>query len=334
MTDTIATSPDRGRVVALCGGVGGAKLALGLQAVLGTRLHIVINVADDFEHLGLHISPDLDTVLYTLGGLNDQQRGWGRAGESWNFMAALAQVGGETWFSLGDRDLALHVERTRRLAAGEGLTGVATEVASRFGLTAHPWPVTDDRVRTVVVTPDEELPFQRYFVARRCEPAVRGIRFDGADHARLSLKVREALQPEGLRMIVICPSNPYLSIDPVLAVPGLRAALLAAGVPVVAVSPLVGGQAVKGPTRKIMDELGVEASTAAIAMHYRGLIDGLVIDERDAAEAEAVDLPVRAVPTLMTDDDSKVRLARDVLDFGDTLNRARTGDVSGGHRHD
>ena len=308
-----------GRVVALCGGVGGAKLALGLQSVLGPELHIVVNMADDFRHLGLHVSPDLDTVLYTLGGLSDRQRGWGRADESWNFMAALAQVGGETWFALGDRDLALHVERTRRLAAGESLTRIAADIAARFGLTAQVLPVTDDPIRTIVVTPDEELAFQRYFVARRCEPAVRAIRFDGAAEARLSAAVQAALQPAGLRMIVICPSNPFLSIDPVLAVPGLREALRAAGVPIVAVSPLVGGQAVKGPTRKIMDELGVEASTRAIAAHYRGLIDGLVLDTGDAAEADAVDVPVQAVPTLMTDDASKVKLAEDVLAFGDRL---------------
>lgn len=319
MSGAATAAPGDGRVVALCGGVGGAKLALGLQTVLGERLHVVVNMADDFEHLGLHISPDLDTVLYTLSGLSDRQRGWGRADESWNFMAALAEVGGETWFSLGDRDLALHVERTRRLAAGESLTDIAADIAQRLGLTARLWPVTDDPVRTIVVTPEEELAFQRYFVARRCEPAIRTIRFDGADTARLSAGVRAALQPAGLRMVVICPSNPYLSIDPILAVPGLRDAVRVAGVPVVAVSPLVGGQAVKGPTRKIMDELGVAADTEAIAAHYRGLIDGLVIDAGDAVGARAVDLPTCAVPTLMTDDASKVRLAQDVLAFGDAL---------------
>jgi LPPG:FO 2-phospho-L-lactate transferase len=318
---TISQPP--GRVVALCGGVGGAKLALGLQSVLAGDLHIVVNMADDFTHLGLHVSPDLDTVLYTLGGLSDRQRGWGRADESWNFMAALAQVGGETWFALGDRDLALHVERTRRLAAGESLTDIAADMAKRFGLTARVLPITDDPIRTIVVTPDEELAFQRYFVARRCEPAVRAIRFDGAAATTLGVRVRDALQPEGLRMVVVCPSNPFLSIDPLLAVPGLRAALLAAGVPIVAVSPLVGGQAVKGPTRKIMDELGVEASTTAIAAHYRGLIDGLVIDADDAREVGTVDVPVHAVPTLMTDDASKIRLAQDVLAFGDTLRAGR-----------
>lgn len=323
MSATSTISQPAGRVVALCGGVGGAKLALGLQRVLAEDLQIVVNVADDFTHLGLHISPDLDTVFYTLGELGDRQRGWGRADESWNFMAALAQVGGETWFSLGDRDLALHVERTRRLAAGESLTAIAADIAKRFGLAAQVLPVTDDPIRTIVVTPDEELAFQCYFVARRCEPAVRAIRFDGAAAAALSAPVRDALQPKGLRMVVVCPSNPFLSIDPLLAVLGLRDALLAAGVPIVAVSPLVGGQAVKGPTRKIMDEMGVEASTTAIAAHYRGLIDGLVIDADDAREADTVNIPVCAVPTLMMDDDSKIRLAQDVLAFGDTLHAGR-----------
>lgn len=312
---------DERRVVALCGGVGGAKLAFGLQKVLGSKLHVVINMADDFEHLGLHVSPDLDTLLYTLGGLNDRQRGWGRAGESWNFMEALGQIGGETWFALGDRDLALHVERTRRLANGESLTQIAANVAKHFGIAAHLWPVTDDPIRTIVITPEEELAFQRYFVARRCEPAVRAIRFDCAEKARLAKGVEDVLQPEGLRMIVICPSNPFLSIDPLLAVPGLREALRAAGVPVVAVSPLIAGQAVKGPTRKIMDELGIQATTATIAAHYQGLIDGLIVDAGDLPDCIGLDISVQAVPTLMTDDESKTRLAQDVLAFGDRLAR-------------
>jgi LPPG:FO 2-phospho-L-lactate transferase len=203
-------------------------------------------------------------------------------------------------------------------------------VARHFGIAAQLWPVTDDPIRTMVETPDEELAFQRYFVARRCEPIVRAIRFDGAAKARLSAGVREALRPEGLRMIVICPSNPYLSIDPLLAVPGLREALRASGAPVVAVSPLFAGQAVKGPTRKIMYELGVEATTAAIAAHYRGLIDGLVIDAGDASEGRALDVAVHAVPTLMTDDASKVRLAQDVLAFGDGLGAQRAGEGRAG----
>lgn len=312
----------KGRVVALCGGVGGAKLALGLQHVLGDRLNVVVNMADDFTHLGLHVSPDLDTVLYTLGGLNDLQRGWGRADESWNFMEALAQVGGETWFSLGDRDLALHVERTRRRLSGERLTMIAGAVAARFGISAKILPVTDDDIRTMVVTPTEELAFQRYFVERRCEPVVKQIRFDGAASAQVTAQVRDALRPEGLQLIIICPSNPYLSIDPVLAVPGLTDALRAAGVPIVAVSPILGGQAVKGPTRKIMDELGIRPTTAAIASHYRGVIDGLIVDSADAAEAKGLNVAVHLAPTLMTGTASKIQLAEQVLAFGERLSTA------------
>jgi LPPG:FO 2-phospho-L-lactate transferase len=315
--------PAKGRVVALCGGVGGAKLALGLQRVLGARLSVVINMADDFTHLGLHVSPDLDTVLYTLGDLNDLQRGWGRADESWNFMEALAQVGGETWFSLGDRDLAMHVERTRRLSSGERVTTIAGDVAARFGISAKILPVTDDDIRTMVVTPTEELAFQRYFVQRRCEPVVKQIRFDGVASAQVTAEVRDALKSDGLELIIICPSNPYLSIDPILAVPGLTDALRAAGVPIVAVSPILGGQAVKGPTTKIMDELDIKPTTAAIASHYRGLIDGLIVDSADAAETEGLDVAVHLAPTLMTDTASKIRLAEQVLAFGEHLWSAR-----------
>jgi LPPG:FO 2-phospho-L-lactate transferase len=308
-----------GRVVALCGGVGGAKLALGLQHVLGERLSVVVNMADDFNHLGLHISPDLDTVLYTLGGLNDAARGWGRADETWNFMEALKQVGGEDWFLLGDRDLALHVERTRRRALGQSLTVIAKDIAKRFGVGAAILPATDNDLRTIVETSEGELEFQRYFVARRCEPAIRQIRFQASESVLLTDEVRRSLEADDLRLIVICPSNPYLSIDPILAVPGIAERLRAARVPVVAVSPIIGGQAVKGPTRKIMDELGLVPTNAAIAAHYRGLIDGLVIDRADADDAAGLDVATHIAPTLMTDLPSKIGLAEQVLAFGERL---------------
>jgi len=315
----LATS---GRVVALCGGVGGAKLALGLQHVLGERLSVVVNMADDFNHLGLYISPDLDTVLYTLGGLSDEARGWGRAGETWNFMEALKQVGGETWFQLGDRDLALHVERTRRRSLGETPTAIARDIAWRFGLRAAILPATDDDLRTMVVTPEGELEFQHYFVARRCEPTVQRIRFDGCESAKATDNVRRALEADDLELIVICPSNPYLSIDPILAVQDIAERLRAARVPVVAVSPIIGGQAIKGPTRKIMDELGLVPTNAEIAAHYRGLIDGLMIDQADAADAAALGIATHIAPTLMTDLPSKIRLAEQVLAFGERLQGA------------
>lgn len=308
-----------GSVVALCGGVGGAKLALGLEHVLGERLSVVVNVADDFEHLGLHISPDLDTVLYTLGGQSDLQRGWGRADETWNFMEALKQVGGETWFLLGDRDLALHVERTRRKASGQALTEIAADIARRFGIRARVLPVTNDRLRTLVATTEGELEFQRYFVERRCEPVVTWIRFLDAENSRITGEVSCALDAVDLRLIVICPSNPYLSVDPILAVPGLADRIRAARVPVIAVSPIIGGQAVKGPTRKIMDELNFAATNAEIARHYAGLIDGLVVDSTDAQEARNLGIAVHVTPTLMTDLQSKIGLAKEVLSFAEGI---------------
>lgn len=308
-----------GSVVALCGGVGGAKLALGLERVLGDRLTVVVNVADDFEHLGLHISPDLDTVLYTLGNQSDQQRGWGRSGEIWNFMEALKQVGGETWFLLGDRDLALHIERTRRKASGQSLTAIAADIARRFDIRAQALPVTDDRLRTLVITTEGELEFQRYFVEHRCEPVVNKIRFLGAQDVRMTAEVSRALEADDLHLIVICPSNPYLSVDPILAVPGLVDRIRAARIPVIAVSPIIGGQAVKGPTRKIMDELNLAATNAEIARHYAGLIDGLIVDTADAVEARDLGFAVHVAPTLMTESQSKIELATEVLTFAERL---------------
>lgn len=322
-----------GRVLALCGGVGGAKLALGLQHILGERLTVVVNVGDDFEHLGLHISPDLDTVLYTLGGLNDHERGWGRAGETWNFMAAMKEVGGDTWFMLGDRDLALHVQRSRRLAGGQSLTAITADIAARFGIRPRVLPVTDDLIRTIVVTTDGELEFQQYFVKHRCEPVVEQIRFDGAEKVAMTKEVRASFDDADLRLVVICPSNPYLSVDPILAVPGIRDCLRAARVPIVAVSPIIGGQAVKGPTRKIMDELGRAATNAEIVRHYSGLIDGLIVDVADAAGAAGLDSEVCVAPTLMTDLASKTALAEQVLSFGKTLQEmksARKADIAPG----
>ena len=303
------------KVVAICGGVGGAKLALGLQQLLGSRLVVVVNVGDDFDHLGLRVCPDLDTVIYTLARLSDEARGWGRANETWNFMGALRQIGGEDWFALGDQDLALHVERTRRLAAGESLTSIIDAIRRRVGIEATILPVTDDVLRTKVDTDVGILDFQRYFVERRCAPRVRAITFQGSDRARLGPMVRESLTSTELGAIVICPSNPYLSVDPILAVPGLRAALSARQVPAVAVSPIIGGQAVKGPTAKIMSELAIEANSLTIATHYAGLIDGLVIDESDAAEAASLPVTTCIAPTLMTDLESRVELARRTVAF-------------------
>jgi LPPG:FO 2-phospho-L-lactate transferase len=309
------------RVLALSGGVGGAKLVLGLRAVLGAGdLAVAVNTADDFEHLGLHVSPDIDTVLYTLAGLNDPVRGWGRADESWNFMSALGSLGGETWFALGDRDLAIHVERTRRLRAGETLTSIVADMASRLGVPVRILPMTDDPVRTIVHTRKEgPLPFQDYFVRHRCAPAVTEISFAGAKDARPSPPFAATIADPELSTVVIAPSNPWLSIDPILAVPGVRRALEDVRVPVIAVSPIVHGQAVKGPTAKIMRELGMEPTSSAIARYYDGLIDGLVIDESDASDAERIGVPVTVTRTLMEDLDDRRDLAQAVLTFAEAL---------------
>lgn len=312
-----------GHVIALCGGVGGAKLAFGLTRLLASDdLTLVVNTGDDFVHLGLHVSPDIDTVAYTLSGLADRERGWGLAGETWSFMYALRGLGGEAWFQLGDRDLAMHVERTRRLGAGERLSGITAALTGALGISHRLVPMSDDPVRTVVVTADGELPFQRYFVGERCRPVATAIRFEGAARASPSPALAAALLRDDVAAVIVCPSNPYLSIDPILAVPGVQQGLKALGAPVVAVSPLVGGQALKGPAAKLMRELGVIPDSAAIARHYQGLLNGLVIDHADAGEADAVRAagvePLAAHSVMKTDAD-RVRLAGETLAFAERL---------------
>lgn len=307
-------------VLALCGGIGGAKLALGLYHTLRpNQLVVAVNTGDDFEHLGFSISPDIDTVLYTLAGIADPERGWGRAQETWNFMAALGSLGGETWFQLGDRDLAIHVERTKFLSDGKSLSDFVMHAARNLDIRAQILPMTDNRLRTVVVTDEGELPFQRYFVERRCGPAVRALRFDGAERARPAAKLLKTLSCRSLRAIVICPSNPYLSIDPFLAMPELRRVLSRSSVPVVAVSPIIGGQAVKGPTAKIMTELGIPVTAQSIAAHYRGLIDGIVVEAADARKMADIGIPVLATRTLMKNMADRKRLASDVIAFADEI---------------
>lgn len=308
-----------GQVIALSGGIGGAKLALGLDRVLAPgELTIIANTGDDFRHLGLHISPDIDTLLYTLAGLDDPVKGWGRRDESWTFMRALAELGGETWFQLGDGDLAIHVERTRRLAAGETLSQVTDALRRRLGISARIVPMSDEPVATRVHTDEGWLDFQHYFVRRRCEPRVIGLDFAGADTARMAPEAAAALADPALRAVILCPSNPYLSVDPILAVPGMRAALAGCAAPVIAVSPIIAGQAVKGPTAKMMAELGLEPSAATVARHYEGLIDAFVVDAADAGLAIA-GMQVAATPTLMRSLDDKQRLARFVLGLSDGL---------------
>jgi LPPG:FO 2-phospho-L-lactate transferase len=319
MTRAAAIDPS-GTLVALSGGVGGAKLCLGLQRVLAPgALRVIVNTGDDFEHLGLTICPDLDTTLYTLAGLANPDLGWGRRDETWTFLCALETLGGPTWFRLGDGDLALHVERTRRLAGGETLTAIMRDLARRLGTASRILPMSDDPVRTRVNTPDGELTFQEYFVRNRCGPAVTGLRFCGAGRARVSEAATEALREPSLRAIFIAPSNPYLSIDPVLAVAGMRAALRAPGVPVIAVSPIIAGEAVKGPTAKIMGELGLAPSPLTVIGHYGGLIDGMVLDERDAGIASRTGLPVRLCDTLMRTLEDRERVARCALELAEEI---------------
>ena len=306
-------------ILALAGGVGGAKLARGLADVLSPEeLTIAVNTGDDFEHLGLHISPDLDSVMYTLAGLNDPVRGWGIARETWNFMDSLEALGGETWFRLGDRDLATHVERTRRLRAGENLSFVTRALCGHLGIRHTVTPMSDDPVRTRVHTTEGVLSFQDYFVRRRAEPAVTRLEFTGAEEAEIARALRAALDNPSLRAVVICPSNPYLSIAPMLALPGLRSTLENRRVPVIAVSPIIAGRALKGPAAKIMRELGKEPSSLEVARFYAGLIDALVIDQADAAlgaDIEPLGIRPLVTATVMMDPEDRAALAGRIIDF-------------------
>jgi LPPG:FO 2-phospho-L-lactate transferase len=311
-------SRSEGHVLALSGGIGGAKLALGLYRMLPPEALIVVaNTGDDFEHLGLAISPDIDTLLYTLAGLDNPELGWGRRDETWTFMKALGSLGGETWFNLGDGDLATHVERTRRLAAGESLSQVTDDFRRRLGISAQLLPMSDDRVRTRLLTTEGWLDFQDYFVRQRCAPVVREIAFADADEATPQPQFLAALADKDLRAVVICPSNPFISIDPILAVPGIRAALRSCAAPVVAVSPIIGGKAVKGPTAKMMVELGLPVDAAAVARHYGDILDLYVADEADADEVRDLGLPVAFTCTLMLSLEDREALARAVLEAAD-----------------
>ncbi len=311
-----------GPVLALSGGVGGAKLALGLYRILPSdALTVVANTGDDFEHLGLSISPDLDTLLYTLSGQANPELGWGRDGETWTFMAALEALGGETWFRLGDGDLATHVERTRRLKAGESLSAIIDDFRRRLGIRARLLPMSDHKVRTRLRTESGWLDFQDYFVRLRCEPAVSELAFAGAETARPHPDFLAALAEPDLRAVIVCPSNPFISIDPILAVPGMREALRACRAPVVAVSPIVAGQAVKGPTAKMMAELGLPVDAATPARRYRDFLDLYVADEADAPAVAALDLPVVLTRTLMRSLEDREALAHTVLAAADRVRK-------------
>ena len=307
-------------VLALSGGVGGAKLALGLSRALPPgELTIVANAGDDFEHLGLSISPDVDTLVYTLAGLANPELGWGRRDETWSFMETLGTLGGPTWFRLGDRDLAMHIERTRRLRRGETLTAITDDMCRRLDIAARILPMTDGRRRTRVLAETGWLDFQEYFVHRRCEPVVQELAFLG--DAEPQPEFLALLGDPALTAVVICPSNPFISVEPILSLPGVRDALYACRAPVVAVSPIIAGRAVKGPTAKMMAELGLDPSARAVAEWYGDLLDAYIVDHADAADMDGLHPRITAAKTLMLTLEDRETLARAVLDAAVAVSR-------------
>lgn len=308
-----------GKVLVLSGGVGGAKLVHGLARTLPVdQLTVVANTADDFNHWGLRICPDIDSITYALAGINDEVRGWGLKDESWRTMVAMRRLSGEDWFQLGDQDIATHLYRTMRLNDGDSLTQICSDIARRLGVETRLLPMTDDTVATRVYSDRGEFEFQHYFVRERCEPKVERIEFVGIESATLSPQVRDSIADPALRAIIISPSNPFLSIDPILHLEDCRALLKARGLPVVAVSPIISGRAVKGPAAKLMEELNMPTSAHAVAEYYGDLLSGFVFDQADAAEWESVSstgVECLMEQTRMTDLASKEHLARAVLEF-------------------
>ena len=312
------------RVAVLAGGVGAARFLDGLVRVMPPQdITAIVNVGDDMEWAGLHIAPDLDTVMYTLSGLVNPEMGWGVANDGRHVLDRLDSLGGPAWFLIGDDDLATHLFRTHRLREGAPLSTVTAELCRAVGIECRVTPVTDDRLRTVVQTPDGELAFQDYFVRRRAADPVHGLRFDGAESSAPAPGVIEALRSADA--IVIAPSNPFLSIDPLLAVPGVREALTESGAPVVAISPIIGGAAVKGPAADILASLGHDVSAIGVARLYAELADVFILDEQDAALVEQVEaetaLRCLALPTLMSGPAEKQALARAALDAAQDIAR-------------
>jgi LPPG:FO 2-phospho-L-lactate transferase len=308
-------------VLALAGGVGGAKLAHGLQMALPEGgLTVVVNTGDDFNLWGLHISPDIDTVVYTLAGLANQAQGWGLEGDSWQGLEMMARYGRDAWFRLGDMDMVTHVLRTQMLREGSTLTEVTADLASSLGVKSHILPMCDERVETLVKTPQGELDFQDYFVRRRHADTVEGVTFRGIDSARLRPDVEQAIM--AAPAIIFCPSNPIVSIGPILALPGMADALRASKGPRVAVSPIVGGAALKGPAADMLQSLGYDVSPFGVASIYEGLIDGIVIDKVDEQYAPAIrdmGIAVEVSDTIMRSDAGRRALAETVLQFCEKL---------------
>jgi LPPG:FO 2-phospho-L-lactate transferase len=301
------------KLVVLSGGVGGARFARGVAEVAGPgALTVVGNVGDDVEVLGMHVSPDLDSIVYALAGVNDEVRGWGRSDETWNTLDTVSALGGEDWFRLGDRDLGLHLVRTQAMRAGEPLSAVTARIAAGLGVESRLLPATDDRLRTWIATPSGEFPFQEWFVARGHRDEADAVRFEGAEAAAPAPGVVDAI--EAADLLLIAPSNPYVSIEPILAVAAVRAALEQRRVPCVAVSPLIGGRAVKGPADRMLARIAGGTSPRHVAACYAGLIDAIVLDEADAADLDGLDA-VRPIVahTLMHDADGRRRLAETAL---------------------
>lgn len=312
------------KVVALAGGVGGAKLVDGLAKILpGDALTVIVNTGDDFDHLGLRICPDLDTVCYTLAGIANPETGWGRAGESWHALETIDQLGGPTWFRLGDYDLGVHLERTRLYSSGVALSQICRHFCSIWDIKPLVLPMSDHKVATIVHSDEGDLPFQDYFVRRRCEPRVSGFSFDGAAEANPAPGVLEGIRNADL--IVICPSNPWVSIDPILAVQGIRYAIVSRqkSTPVIAVSPIIQGKTIKGPAAKMFTELGISPSARSVAEHYgslqeEGLLTGFVIDNLDVDERASIDkldLNSFVTNTIMETEDDRKKLAIDIIRF-------------------
>lgn len=307
------------QVLALSGGVGGAKLSLGLANILpAENLCIIANTADDFTHFGLRICPDIDTLLYTLSGVSNLELGWGRSHETWCVLRELEALGGETWFQLGDKDLALHLHRTSLLASGFSLSEVTDRLRKTLGVSSFIEPMTDDPVATVLETDEGSLEFQQYFVGKRCQPLVRQVFFQGAADAKANQNILQHLESEELKAVIVSPSNPFLSIDPILAVPGYREKLAESSIPVVGISPIVGGSAIKGPAAKIMAELGIEPNPFAVASRYMDILDCMIIDECDADFAPRIrklGMEVLIAPTVMHSIQAKIDVARSALEI-------------------
>lgn len=307
------------KYIAISGGIGGAKLCLGLSKLLAAdELAFVVNTGDDFIHLGLHISPDIDTLIYTLGDENNTELGWGRRGESWQFMQALTDLGGETWFQLGDKDLAMHIKRANALAGGQNLGQITAELARSFGIDHPVFPMSNHPVATRVHTENGTMAFQHYFVREQCRPRVTGFDFAGAEQASINPDIANWLDDPELAGIILCPSNPFVSIDPILSLPGMRQRLQECAAPVIAVSPVVGGAAIKGPTVKMMQELSIPNTATQVARHYEDFLQGFVLDNEDAAlenEIGSLGLATSVTNTVMLSLDDRVNLAQSCIDL-------------------